>query len=170
MPDTILDLARAKVVLKLKDADSERDNVIQNMILPGVDDIVEQHVGWVVKRDRTFHIGARQRGQEVVLPGGRVITVKSAQTAAGETIDVTGVRVDEAGVVIAAPGGALPYCDWSITVETGMNSIPKALLMAASELLVTAWENYQAGDPKPFLVSYRAAAWLAPFTPGATFA
>ena len=170
MSDTILSLARAKSILRLQDSDAMRDQLISDTLLPAVDDIVEQHVGWVVPRVRTFTIDARQRGQEVVLPGGRVLDVQAATDASGNNVDVTGVTVDAAGIVQPGPAGHLPAGQWELTVRIGMDPIPRALVMAAGELLVTAWENYRASDPKPFVVSYRAAAWLAPFTNGATIA
>lgn len=169
MSDTILDLRRAKAVLNLEDEDSVRDQILRETLLPAVDEIIEHFVGWVVKRDRTLRIAPRQQGEPVLLPGTRVLAVISATSEAGP-IDVTGITVDDAGIVRPASGSSLPLGAWSLTVSSGMDPIPAALQLAASEVLVTAWENYQSGEPNAFVLSYRAEAWLWPYTNGATFA
>ena len=166
---TILTLPEAQNFLGRVDDDPKADGLLRDIVLPGVDEIVEQYAGWVVPRELTFTIEAGQRS--VVLPGHRFRGIVSAAVGS-EPVDVTGWVIDDAGILRTDGGRACPSMRWTLTALVGMDPIPQAIKNAAGEILLLAWEHQTnpTGDLRPFLVPYRAEAWLAPFTNGATVA
>lgn len=165
---TILSLPEAKAFLRRVDDDPKADDLLKEIVLPGVDEIVEQHAGWVVPRELTFTIEAGQRN--AVLPGHRFRGIVSAEVD-GEPVDATGWVIDDAGILRTGTGGACPSTRWTLTASVGLDPIPQSIKNAAGEILLLAWEHQTNPDElRPFLVPYRAEAWLAPFTNGATVA
>lgn len=172
MPD-LLTLDEAKTALRLRDDDSERDDLVQEYI-DAVTSVVEARVGWVSTRSITVEI--RDGGQEVALPGSRVISLTSgAYIDGGAVIDVTGMRVGVGGVLRNINGSGLPSQPWTLTLEVGMNPIPGAIKRGAAEILIEAWKSQrgkpgEVPDTNAFLIPYRAAAWFAGYELGPGFA
>lgn len=154
-------LDEAKKYLGLQDAHAERDEVLQATI-EAVTSVVEARVGWVVLRDLVVTVDNRQGGREFVLPGSRVREVKSAVDSTGTVIDVSGFLADH-GVLSRGDGGRLPAGRWTVTLEVGFDIVPPAIILGAKEILREAWQSQQGpagSSDKPFLVSYRAAAFF----------
>lgn len=159
----LLTLEEAKKALRLRDDDTDRDELVEQFV-EGVTSVVEARVGWVVPRELTVEI--RQGGVEVALPGSRVLSLTSgAFVDGGDPVDVSGMSVGVGGVIRMIDGSGLPSRPWSLTLQVGMDPIPDAIRRGAAEILIEAWAT-QRGTPgsddeiRPFLVPHRAAAWF----------
>ena len=150
--ERILTLDEARSALNLKDPNAERDVRLAE-VLDGVGDAIEKYLGdWVVPRDE----GVELQPGITTLPGSNVRAIASAETVAGEPVDVTGLAVSAAGVLT----GSLPPVPWLLTVAVGLDPIPRSVANGAREVLRQAWEIQRSETPSTFLIPYRAAAWL----------
>ena len=170
MPDTtILSLPEARALLRLSDENAARDTLLTDVVLPGVDELIESHVGAVVPRAHTFEVIRHGGASTILLPEPNVLSLTSGTLPNGDAVDVTSFVVEPGGV-LRATVGHLPAGRWSLVAQVGREPIPHGIKMAAGEVLALAWETQRSQDPTPFLLPYRAEAWLAPHTNGATFA
>jgi len=159
----ILELEEARAALNLQDAKAERDALIEEFCV-AVDAVVEQYLGdWVDPRDVTIDAPA-----DGVLPGATVREVKAGEYLDGTgPVDVAGMRVTGAGILQPPPGRALPARPWRLTLAVGHENVPAAIKRGAAEILIQAWATQRfdsGGDVPAFLVPYRAAAWLDPYS------
>ena len=161
MPD-LLELEDAKDALRLKDEDATRDAIL-DVFIEGVTSVVEERVGWVTERDVTVDV--RSTGAAVVLPGMNVISLTSGASISDDSdVDVSGMYVDSAGILRNKDGSRLPSSPWRLTMVVGMDPIPEAIKRGAAEVLIEAWASQRQApstELKPFLISYRAAAWFS---------
>lgn len=161
MATDLLTLNEALSALTLKDTDAARDALLQDSFLPGVRDVIEEEVGWV--EPRTVTIEVTSRGGAAVLPRTNVRTLVSATDLWGNVSDISAAVVaSDLGIAYGLPDGIL-----RLELEVGFTSIPEAIRRAAAEVLIVSWETQRSNqDPRPFLLPYRAEAWLKPYSMG----
>lgn len=161
MATELLTLVGAKRALTLKDNDVERDTLLSDSFIPGVRDVIEEEVGWV--EPRTVTIEVTSRAGAAVLPRTNVRSLVGATDLRGSVADISGAVVaSDLGIVYGLPEGIL-----RLELEVGFASIPEAIRRAAGEVLIVAWETQRANtEARPFLLPYRAEAWLKPFSMG----
>lgn len=157
----ILGLEQAKAALSIRDANTDRDTLVVEFS-EAVDAVVEQYIGnWVARREITIDVPPGG-----ILPGTNVVSLMSGEYIDGSgPVDVSGMSVSSAGILTGASGSSLPSGAWRLTLQVGLDEIPAAIKRGAAEILIEAWKTQQGGDAAgAFLVPFRAAAWLDPFS------
>lgn len=165
-PGTIVSLDEAKDFLDITTDDE--DDLLRAM-LEGVTAVVEggdgrdfPGVGPVVRRTVTTTLrGTRYGTAGFALPHTHIISLTSgAYSSDASAVDLTGYTFAD-GILRAAYGGYLPSTDWTLTYVVGRASLPANIRMGALEILKLAWNSQRGSDEGvPFLVPYRAQAWL----------
>lgn len=156
-------VTEAKNLLGIQDEDSGRDLRLGSVI-EAVTSVVEARVGWVALRQVELDVPGHGRSA-AVLEGANVREVVSGTNIrTGAAVDVTGMYVDTSGILRRTNGASLPAEPWRLTLLVGYETVPNNIVEGAKEILREAWETNEsrvgASDVRPFLVSYRAAAWL----------
>lgn len=165
-PVMLFSLKEAKEFLNIEDSTDDEE---LRQAIASVTAVVEAEVGPCVRRTVTTTIYPTGNiYKPVVLPDTHILSLTSAATVTGTTIDTTG-WIAEDGVIRSAGtvypySLAMPWTPWTITYVVGRAVIPPNVIQAAKEILKLAWaaQRGPAGELPAFLISYRAAALLQP--------
>lgn len=157
----LVTLPEAKAHLRMKDdLDDEKERKLRSTI-EAVTSAVEARVGWVARRPETFTLEAGA----TLLPGAHVLSVESGTILrTGTAVDVSPMRVEH-GIISRPDGGVLPAEAWRVTVIVGRDPVPAEIREGALEIIREAWTASQSSTTtdatsRPFLISYRAAAYF----------
>lgn len=167
-PAMLFSLAEAKEFLNIRSTDTTSDEELRAMVA-AVTAVVEAQVGPCVRRTVTATIYPTGNiYKPVVLPDTHILSLTSAATVTGTTIDTTG-WIAEDGIIRSAGtvypySLAMPWTPWTITYVVGRAVIPPNVILAAKEILRVAWASQRGpvDEAPPFLIPYRAGALLQP--------
>lgn len=139
--DNIVSLAAAKKQLNIRAVDTGYDDEIRGFV-ESVTDVIEQHVGATVLKERTDTVTLRTGVPECLLvyrPVTEIISVTDVRTGSAP-YDLSDVAVDENGVLFRLSGGSLSG-RLRIVYRAGYRVIPSNRTHAALIILQHLWET-----------------------------
>lgn len=160
-PGLILSLDEAKAALNIRSTDTAQDDELRD-ILEGVTAVIEDVVGAVARRTVTSTIYPTVYSCEYKLPVSPVVSITSAALVRDASAQTVTTWTAVGGILRTSDYSPLPSEPFTITYVVGRPDLPANIRRAALEILRTAWASQRASEPPPFLISYRAQAWLAP--------